>query len=366
MSGSWGARKPIRVKLKVSPPAIKAEFLDENTLAEPNTPNISAGSSPPYPDHILTPTPARMLASRRSNHSDPIQSRTYIARESDISALDIGPSLTRSQLQPVSLPRIIQPPLAARTGFMRSIPVAARSRNSEAVRATETVQVDFFDRGSELFTSDSPSISPERFSNGTRRWDEMYSIPNPIDIRCPQPILPVKFRRYNIEELEAEAVTFSSVVSINPEVFHQERRRNLVLRLLEQRPRVWKRTVIRDRDFLGLGYGSGFDVDLVLGDRHFHHAMNLDPQTKDTSHSPPRSPQAVPPWNVTDSYPDIYTAVTDDYNWSQEVYKRLKDDRKALDEREARLDDIQFEGDMVADDPLIEDCMCEGQIVEEF
>ncbi|KAJ5669957.1 uncharacterized protein N7477_005320 [Penicillium maclennaniae] len=366
MSGSWGARKPIRVKLKLSVPEIKAELLDENTLAEPNTPNIPADSSPPHPDHILTPPPARTLASRRSIHPDPKQSRTYIPRESDISALDIGPRLTRSQLQPVSLPRIIQPPLAARTGFMRSIPVAARSRNSEAVKATENVQVDFSDRDSEVPTSDNPSISPESFSNGTCRCDEMYSIPNPFDIRCPQPILPVKFRRYDIEELEAEAVTFSSIMSINPEVFHQERRRNLVLRLLERRPRVWKRTVIRDSDFLGLGYGSGFDVDLVLSDRHFHHAINLDPQTKDTSHSQPRSPQAVPPWNATDSYPDIYTAVTDDYNWSQEVHKRLKDDRKALDEREARLDDIQFEGPMVADDPPIEDFMYEGQIVEEF
>lgn len=350
MPGSWGARKPIRVKLKLSPPEIKADIHDENTLADPDASNNSGSNSSSYPDHYSTPDPAPAPASRRSNHADLKRSRITIPCESEISALDIGPSLTQSHMQPVILPRVIQAPLAARTGFMRSIPVAARSSNCEAVRASQSVQLRFSDGDSEALTSGSPSISPERFSKRARRQDEMHSLPIPSDIRRPQSKQPQKFRRYDIKELESEAVTLSSVISINPEVFHHERRRNLVLQLLEKCPRVWKKRVIRDSDSLGLGYGSGFDVDLELKERHFYHAINLDPQTSDTSLSQPRSPQAIPPWNVNDPYPDIYTAATDDYNWSQEVHKRLKNDRKELDEWEARLDEVQLLGNKTADD----------------
>lgn len=373
MPGSWGARKPMRVKLKLSPPEIKAEPHDETAVAGRNTPNDQSPVSSHHPVQQSTPTPAP-----GSLHDQPGQERCRfdIPSESDISALDIGPSLTRSHTQPAEPSRVVtsRAPLAARTGFMRSITVATHSSSlSEETRPPEDTKEErpksdlcISDLDSEAVTSRSSSINPDMFPKRARRRDETRTLPDFSDIRHLEPGEPEELQHYYAENLESEIITFSGGMSITSEVLRHQRRDGLRLRLLEGRPNTWKRRVLSDSDLLGLGYGSGFDVDIALKDRHLHRAINHDPQTSGMSLSQPKSLEAVPPWSVDASYPGIYTAGTDDYNWSQEAYERLKDDSRELNEQDGRLDEGQPYGDDTVEDQLIEELMDEDKMHEEL
>jgi hypothetical protein len=354
----------MRVKLKLSPPEIKAEPHDEDAIAVESIPNNQSPVSSYHAIQQSTPTPAP-----GSLHHKPDQERRRfdLSSESDISALDIGPSLTQPQTQPAGPSRVVtaQPPLAARTGFMRSIAVATHSGSlSEVTRLPGVTKEErpksdlcIFDLDSEAVTSGTSPLDSDMFSKGARRRDEMRTLIDSSDIRHLEPGEPVEIQQYYVENLSSEVIISSSGMPITPEILRRQPRDGLRLRLLEGRPNTWKRRVIRDSDLLGLGYGSGFEVDIALRDRHLHHAINHDPQT---------TLEAVPPWGTNSSTSGIYTAGMDDYKWSQEAYKRLKEDSSELNEQDKRLDEGQLYGDVKVEDQMIEEQMDGNKMHEEL
>ncbi|KAJ5195443.1 uncharacterized protein N7498_008881 [Penicillium cinerascens] len=339
LAGSRGARKPMRINLEPKSPEIKAETQDEDALTDHDTPNDPLLSSSHPNVHQTIPTCAPLLAPR-TVPPVPRHNRLHFPSESDISALDIGPSLiqTHSQRTAQSL-RLTPAPIASRTGFLRVLPVT-RSPNTPP----ETSWSDSFpeitrpDRPrSRLRIEDlepnavapgSASISPQFLTTRLNHQSALHAFPEPFGFRLQEPVRPDRPRgRFCIEDLDSEAVTSDSA-SISPELLLSNRiRRQETLHQLPYPPflyRTWRGPTPIAGDIHMLGYGYGY------GARKYTHvdlAMNLDPGNNITSASQlPSQHHAPPPVGPYDSYPNAFMAGMADYGRSLEIYKSLEDD----------------------------------------
>lgn len=329
----------MRINLELRPPEIKAENRDEDALTDHDAPNDPLLSSSHLNLEQTTPTRAPLLAPR-IDPAVPRRNRLHFPSESDISALDIGPSLiqTHSQHTAQSV-RLTPAPIASRTGFLRVLPVTRWPNTPPETRWSgsfpEITRPDrprsrlrVEDLEPNAVTSGSASISPGFLTTRLNHQSALKSFPEPFAFRPQEPARPDRPRgRVCIEDLDSGAVTSDSA-SISPEILLSNRiRRQETLHQLPYPPflyRTWRGPTPTAGDIHMLGYGYGY------GARKYTHvdlAMNLDPGNNVTSASQLPSPYHAPPLvGPYDSYPNAFMAGMADYERSLEIYRSLEDD----------------------------------------
>ena len=329
----------MRVDLELRPPEIKAENQDEDALTDHDAPNDPLLSSSHQNVQHTTPTRASLLAPR-TVPPVPRRNLLHFPSESDISALDIGPSLiqTHSQRTAQSV-RLTPAPIASRTGFLRVLPVTRWPNTPPEIRWSGSLpeitrpgrprsRLRVEELESNAVASGSASISPEFLTTRPNQQSALHSLPGPFTFRPQEPARPDRpGSRFCVEDLDFGTVTSDSA-SISPELLLSNRiRRQETLHQLPYPPflyRTWRGPTPIAGDIHMLGYGYGY------GARKYTHvdlAMNLDSGNNITYASQLPSPHhAPPPVGPYDSYPNIFTAGMADYERSLELYKSLEDD----------------------------------------
>lgn len=342
-AGSWRARKPVRINLELRPPDIKTENQDEDALTDHDAPNDPLLSSSHLNVQQTTVTRAPLLAPKTVSPV-PRLNRLHFPSESDISALDIGPSLIQTHLQRTA--QSVRPtpaPIASRTGYLRVLPVTRWPNSPLETRWSgsfpEIARPDrprsrlcVEDLQPNAVASGSPSTSPEFLSSRLNQQNALHSLSEPFAFRPQEPARPGRPRSsFCIEDLNTGAVTSDSA-SISPELILPNRiRRQETLHQLPYPPflyRTWRGPTPIAGDIHMLGYGYGYGARKYT---HLDLAMNLDSGNNITSASQLPSPHhAPPPVGPYDSYPNVFTAGMADYGRSLELYKSLEDDTNEL------------------------------------
>lgn len=345
------ARKPMRTNMKLSPPGNKAENMDENVVTDQDELNDSSHSS--FHSHAQQTTSTPALSATRGFASAPRRKHLNFPSESDISALDIGPSLTQSHLQRSVPGRVSRAPIASPVGFLRVLPVTTGSNTSPCPgRSTEIRRIErpksrlcIEDLESEAVTSGSASISPELLTGYPRRQGIHHSLPVTSSLLLSESIKLDRSRSgLRVDDFESEAVT-SGGVSISPQLLTSRPRPQDAVHMLPPPstfPRTWRRQVpiTGDIHMVGYGYGYGgyqgyagyYGYDIST---HFDFAVNTDHENMTASPLAPGPRRASPPKRRFDPYPNSFTAGMADYERSLELYKRLEDDSKEAEDAPA-------------------------------
>lgn len=335
----------MRIRLELRPPEIKAEDSDENAQIEEDALNDTSLSSCHL--HLQQTTPTRASSSAPNVFPpQPRRNRINLLSESDISALDIGPSLIQSHVQRTASVRVNQTPMASRTGFMRVLPENKLFKKPQEGRWSDSRQetrrldrtrgrMHVKDPKSQSVTS-GVSTSSELPIIHSSQQNPIRLLSEPYPFRLPVALGPHRPRsRLSIDDLESEAVTSGSA-SVTPELLLSNRahRQDVVhpLPAPSALRRIWRSQVPVAGNIHMLPYGYGYAAYKYT---HFDLATNPDHENSIASTSQMPRPRR----GSCEPYPGIFTAGMADYERSLMLYQRLKDDSSKLTDEPVGEDD---------------------------